>query len=138
MKLQIINEEGGLSTGKTIYDIAKMHNVPVEHIMKQLDAGVEVEKEHGSDMNMRIRTAKDHLVENPSYYDPYLREMEEKMEREEDKPKPISESELEAPKFKKIIRKKGLPGIFSKDQDDNQKSCFTGPSVSIDPPLASH
>ena len=63
------NKVGGhLSSGKSLKQIAEMHNVSLAHINEQLAKGLEVEKEHFADFKERTRVAKDHLVENPNYY----------------------------------------------------------------------
>jgi len=63
------NKVGGhLSKGKSLKQIAEMHNVTLTHINEELAKGLEVEKEHFSDFKERTRVAKDHLVENPNYY----------------------------------------------------------------------
>ena len=59
---------GHLSKGKSLKQIAEMHNVSLAHINEQLAKGLEVEKEHFADFKERTRVAKDHLVENPNYY----------------------------------------------------------------------
>jgi hypothetical protein len=59
---------GHLSSGKSLKQIAEMHNVSLAHINEQLAKGLEVEKEHCADFKERTRVAKDHLVENPNYY----------------------------------------------------------------------
>jgi len=59
----------GLSEGKSIEDIAAMHNVSVSQIENQLQKGIQVEAEHTSDIQDQTRIAMDHLVENPNYYD---------------------------------------------------------------------
>lgn len=62
-------EEGGhLSKGKSLKQIAEMHNVSLAHVNEQLAKGLEVEKEHFADFKERTKVAKDHLVENPNYY----------------------------------------------------------------------
>ena len=61
-------EGGHLSKGKSLKQIAEMHNVSLTHINEELAKGLEVEKEHFSDFKERTRVAKDHLVENPNYY----------------------------------------------------------------------
>lgn len=71
--LEMLNENsfnigGSLSQGKSIEDIAKMHNVSVSHIKKQLAKGKKVESEHTSSKKEQERITKDHLVENPNYY----------------------------------------------------------------------
>jgi hypothetical protein len=63
------NKMGGhLSSGKSLKQIAEMHNVSLAHINEELAKGLEVEKEHFADFKERTRVAKDHLVENPNYY----------------------------------------------------------------------
>jgi hypothetical protein len=59
---------GHLSKGKSLKQIAEMHNVTLTHINEELAKGLEVEKEHFVDFKERTRVAKDHLVENPNYY----------------------------------------------------------------------
>lgn len=56
----------GLSKGKSVEDLAKMHNVSVGTIRKQLAMGIKVErKEHGKRAK---HIAMDHLTERPDYY----------------------------------------------------------------------
>ena len=57
-----------LSKGKTLEDIATLHNVDVEELKKDLLMGIEVEKEHTSSEKMASRIAMDHLTEDPKYY----------------------------------------------------------------------
>ena len=59
---------GHLGKGKSLKQIAEMHNVSLAHVNEELNKGLEVEKEHFSDFKERTRVAKDHLVENPNYY----------------------------------------------------------------------
>jgi hypothetical protein len=59
---------GSLSKGISVEDIAKMHNVSVSKIKKELAKGKKVESEHTSNKKMQEKIAKDHLVENPNYY----------------------------------------------------------------------
>jgi hypothetical protein len=58
----------GLSHGWTLEDIAKKHNVDISELQKQLDMGLEVEKEHDENLEIRKQIAMDHLVEDPEYY----------------------------------------------------------------------
>jgi hypothetical protein len=60
---------GGNSSGKTIEDIAKKHNVSLEQILDQLKKGIEVEKEHTKNPDAAREIAMDHLWEDPKYYD---------------------------------------------------------------------
>lgn len=59
---------GKLAKGKSIKDIAKLHNVSVEHINKQIAMGKKVELEHTDNKEIATIIAKDHLVEDPNYY----------------------------------------------------------------------
>lgn len=59
---------GGESDNITLESIANKHNISLEEITKQFYTGVEVESEHTSDPKIAEEIAKDHLMENPSYY----------------------------------------------------------------------
>jgi len=59
---------GHLAKGKSLKQIAEMHNVSLAHVNEELAKGLKVEKEHFVDFKERTRVAKDHLVENPNYY----------------------------------------------------------------------
>jgi TRAP-type mannitol/chloroaromatic compound transport system substrate-binding protein len=58
----------GLGKGKSVADLAKMHNVSTKVIQQQLKAGTKVEKEHTSSNKKAKQIAKDHLAERPRYY----------------------------------------------------------------------
>lgn len=60
---------GGLSDKKTLKDISKKHNKSVKDLLKQLMKGIKVEKEHTDNKNIAKEIAKDHLYEDPKYYD---------------------------------------------------------------------
>lgn len=62
---------GGLGDGKPDSDFDK----------KQLEKGIEVEKEHTPDLAIRKEISKDHLTEHEKYYD-FLEEMEGRMEKD--------------------------------------------------------
>lgn len=72
MQLAII--EGGHSLDDydkptpSVADIAKMHDVGVSHIVRQLEKGIEAEYEHTSDFKLAKEIALDHLAEDPDYY----------------------------------------------------------------------
>lgn len=68
----IMSEEkikGGLADGMTITDLAKKHGVEVNQIKTQLIKGIKVEYEHTNDPMKAKEIAKDHIFENPEYYD---------------------------------------------------------------------
>lgn len=70
---------GGRADGMSEEDIAKKHDVSVDHIEDQIEKGVQVEMEHTNDSLLSKEIAKDHLVESPDYYT-HLEEMEKKFE----------------------------------------------------------
>lgn len=59
---------GHLAKGKTLKQIAKMHDVELFDIEKQVKMGMKVESEHTSSKREQLKIVKDHLVENPKYY----------------------------------------------------------------------
>ena len=66
-----LNEDlipGGKGDNKTIIDIAKKHNLSKELIEKQLQVGIEVEKEHTHNEEYAWEIAVDHLTEVGDYY----------------------------------------------------------------------
>jgi hypothetical protein len=73
---------GGESDNMTIEDIAKHHNVDVHDMVAALQKGIKVESEHTSDPQIAEEIAKDHLFEDPKYYDK-LEKMEEKKNAKE-------------------------------------------------------
>lgn len=60
---------GGLSDGKTLEDIAKFHSVELKELKSQYNKGFKVELEHTNDKQMAGEIARDHLMEDPKYYD---------------------------------------------------------------------
>lgn len=60
---------GGLAQNITIGEIAQMHGVSLDHVIKQLIKGVKVEKEHTTDLDVAMEIAFDHIYEDPKYYD---------------------------------------------------------------------
>ena len=60
---------GGLASHKTLMDIAKLHKVEYEGLKQQLKKGIKVEMEHTDDELVAMEIAKDHLAEDPVYYD---------------------------------------------------------------------
>lgn len=59
---------GGLADNVSINDIATKHNVSLELIQKELEAGIKIESEHTSDNILAREIAMDHLQEDPNYY----------------------------------------------------------------------
>jgi len=76
------NLEGGKAEGKTLEDIAKKHNVPVDYFYKILEDAIRIEMEHTTERSLAEQIVKDHLTEHPLYYNKEhgLPAMEEKLE----------------------------------------------------------
>ena len=69
-----LNEEkefipGGLSKGMTLAQIADKHKVDLDTIKKEFKKGVNTETEHTTDIRIAAEIAKDHIFEDPKYYD---------------------------------------------------------------------
>ena len=60
---------GGLSNGMSLSDIAKKHGTDLSELKSQFEKGVKVEMEHTSDKGIAEEIARDHLFEDPKYYD---------------------------------------------------------------------
>lgn len=60
---------GGLAQFATIGNLATMHNIPLDQIIKQIIKGVKVESEHTTDLDIAMEIAFDHVYEDPKYYD---------------------------------------------------------------------
>lgn len=61
--------------------LAKKHNVSKELIARQLEMGIEVEKEHTSDPDKARKIALDHLDEVPDYYTLLKKHVESKVKK---------------------------------------------------------
>lgn len=59
---------GGLSKGKQLKDVVNKHKVSKDDVMDEFKKGVQVEKEHTSDLKIAKEIALDHLMEDPKYY----------------------------------------------------------------------
>ena len=64
---------GGLAQYATIGDLAKMHKLPVDQIIRQILKGVKTESEHTTDLDIAMEIAFDHVYEDPKYYDNLLK-----------------------------------------------------------------
>jgi len=61
--------KGGLADDYSDEDLAKKHGVSVEEIRAQIAKGEKVEKEHTDDEVLAKEIARDHVYEDPKYYD---------------------------------------------------------------------
>jgi hypothetical protein len=60
---------GGLSKGMTLAQIADKHKVDLDTLKKEFKKGVNVEMEHTTDVRVAAEIARDHIFEDPKYYD---------------------------------------------------------------------
>jgi hypothetical protein len=60
---------GGLSKRMTLAQIADKHKVDLDTLKKEFKKGVNVEMEHTTDVRVAAEIAKDHIFEDPKYYD---------------------------------------------------------------------
>ena len=81
--------KGGLADNKSVDDIAKKHKVSADIINKAIAKGVKVEKEHTSDADVAYEIAKDHIFEDPKYYEKLT-----KMEKTNESLKPMIQKML--------------------------------------------
>jgi hypothetical protein len=61
-------EEAELKPVPSLEDSAKKHNVDIEVLKKQLEKGIEIEKEHTKDEKVAEKIALAHIDERPDYY----------------------------------------------------------------------
>lgn len=61
--------KGGMADGMSPQDLADKHKVPVEEIEDALKKGQNVELEHTDNPDAAYEIAKDHIFEDPKYYD---------------------------------------------------------------------
>lgn len=108
----------GISGTMTPEEIAKKHSVSIEKINKQLEKGIEVEKEHTEDEKKAERIALDHLFEIPDYYDRLA-----KMEKGA-----LKEDTVKTKSGKWVNKgKEGTHGTFKtkKEADQQRKAMFS-------------
>lgn len=60
---------GGKAEGKTVADIARKHGMSVTKIESAIRRGTRLEKEHTTNPAIAREIAKDHIYENPRYYE---------------------------------------------------------------------
>lgn len=61
--------KGGVANGMSAEDLADHHDISIEAIEKALAKGQNVELEHTDDASKAYEIAKDHIYEDPKYYD---------------------------------------------------------------------
>jgi hypothetical protein len=69
MKLEQLFENILDKPTPSLEEIADKHDFSVDELKKQLKKGIKVELEHTSDKKVAEEIAKDHLNEDPEYYE---------------------------------------------------------------------
>lgn len=67
-KIEMSLPVGKLAKGKSLADVAAMHNLTAKDLVEELALGVKTETEHTSDLRIARAIALDHLAEDPEYY----------------------------------------------------------------------
>jgi hypothetical protein len=98
---------GGLSDEMTAKDIAKRHDVDINDILAALDKGQKVEMEHTDDPAIAHEIAKDHLFEDPHYYDK-LAKMEDEPTHEYDNALKVKRLQMQDEDDKEYITVEGV------------------------------
>jgi len=70
-KVKLFEEffKGGVANGMSAQDLADKHGISLEEIEAALAKGQKVEVEHTNDSKKAYEIAKDHIFEDPKYYD---------------------------------------------------------------------
>jgi len=82
---------GGLADDMTLQDLADHQKTDIETLISQMEKGVNVEKEHTSDISIATEIAMDHIYEDLHYYDK-LEDIEGTSHKEETKEATTSSS----------------------------------------------
>ena len=61
--------KGGIANGMSAQDLADHHEISLQDIESALSAGQKVEMEHTNDKDKAYEIAKDHIYEDPKYYE---------------------------------------------------------------------
>lgn len=120
---QFVSEDeffkGGVANGMSAQDLADKHGVSLEEIEAALDKGQKIEVEHTNDPKKAFEIAKDHIFEDPKYY--------EKLAKIEDEPANEYDNSLK------------VKGVQMKDEDDKEYATIgEGVTVLADRYVRSH
>ena len=120
---QFVSEDeffkGGMANGMTAQELADKHGVSLEEIEAALDKGQKVEVEHTNDPKKAYEIAKDHIFEDPKYY--------EKLAKIEDEPTNEYDNTLK------------VKSVQMKDEDDKEYATVgEGVTVLADRYVRSH
>lgn len=127
--MQSFKEEklvGGKGDNMTLRKLAKKHNVTTKDLIRQLEMGIKIEREHTKEVKKAMEIALDHLTEDPKYYTK-LKKIETKENDEKVSAKRQFSQDLQQDKdfieFKKRAKYKqgykdfnfGVPNVTSDD-----------------------
>jgi hypothetical protein len=85
--------KGGIADGMNAQDLADKHKLPVEEIEAALKKGQKVEMEHLDNPDAAYEIAKDHIFEDPKYYEKLAKMEESLMEANDHEYDPAAHAE---------------------------------------------
>lgn len=85
--------KGGVADGMNAQDLADKHKLPVEEIEAALKKGQKVEMEHLDNPDAAYEIAKDHIFEDPKYYEKLAKMEESLMEANDHEYDPAAHAE---------------------------------------------
>jgi hypothetical protein len=85
--------KGGIADGMNVQDLADKHKLPVEEIEAALKKGQKVEMEHLDNPDAAYEIAKDHIFEDPKYYEKLAKMEESLMEANDHEYDPAAHAE---------------------------------------------
>ena len=128
----MLNEDkipGGLAQGKSLNDIANRHKINMSIIKSQLQKGIKIEMEHTTSKEIAKEIAKDHIWEDPKYYDK-LQKIEENMNNKDEF---IEHLKLLTKNLKENLNLSKLPKIKLIENDKENSNQILGKTAYYDP-----
>lgn len=110
--------EGGVADNLDFTDLAQKYNMPLNHIIEQLEKGAKIEKEHTNDEYLAQEIAKDHLSEDLNYYT--------KLQNMEKTASNLMAMPEELKKDTELIQAASKGVGIDKDEDPNNVFVYTG------------
>jgi predicted DNA binding CopG/RHH family protein len=121
--IKYVDEEVELKPVPSLEDSAKKHKVDVEVLKKQLEKGIQVEKEHTKDEKTAEKIALAHIDERPDYYI-QIDKLEKKPIQKVNEGAKLTYESLEAVKNK--AEKSGMPYSILKQVYDRGMAAWKG------------
>jgi len=120
---EYLPEAEQLKSVPSLEDSAKKHNVDIETLKKQLEKGIQVEKEHTKDEKTAEKIALAHIDERPDYY-VQIDKLEKKPIQKVNEGAKLTYESLDA--VKKKAEKTGMPYSILKQVYDRGMAAWKG------------